>query len=340
MLKDADYWREKYRTNTAEYVNRYFAFALAHEQVTITDFDVLEPEVDNLVKVMERLSEWEEWESVCKWMWFLDSNAGGFLRTRGHWKPLRICLDHAIHATKMLGNARDEAALSGDLALLLMQTCDMSIAKQEYLRLLPIFEQLGKKREMAVAYHNLGILASIAREYAEALSYLEQSLAIKREVSDEKGIANSLHELGNVAIKKKDYPAARNYYKQRLTISEKLGDQDGIAAGFGQLAMLARIEGNLVEAERLYKQALAIKQAFGNVLGIAIYKYNLAVLYVAQGRLEDALPLLEDSVKKLEHLEHYEAPTARKKLTLVQRMLQAKQAIQGFIQKIKFLWRR
>ena len=339
MLKDADYWREKYRTNTAEYVNRYFAFALAHEQVTITDFDVLEPEVDNLVKVMERLSEWEEWESVCKWMWFLDSNAGGFLRTRGHWKPLRICLDHAIHATKMLGNARDEAALSGNLAELLMQIGDMIEAKQVYLRLLTTFEQLGKKRDIAVTYHNLGIIAKRTKEYAEARSYLEQSLAIK-EVNDEKGIAYSLHELGNVAIKEEDYPAARNYYKQSLTISKKLGDQNGIADGLGQLALLAIIEGNLVEAERLYKQALAIKQAFGNVLGIAIYKYNLALLCLDQGHLEEALPLLEDSVKKLEHLGHYEAPMARKKLTLVQRMLQAKQAIQGFIQKIKFLWRR
>jgi len=337
MLKDADYWSEKYRTNTAEYVNRYFALAMSHGRSTIVDYDTLEPEVDNLVKVMERLSEWEKWERVCFLMWALEN----FLSIRGYWDALRICFDHAIHAARMLGNARDEAALSGNLAELLMQIGDMIEAKQVYLRLLTTFEQLGKKRDIAVTYHNLGIIAKRTKEYAEARSYLEQSLAIK-EVNDEKGIAYSLHELGNVAIKEEDYPAARNYYKQSLTISKKLGDQNGIADGLGQLALLAIIEGNLVEAERLYKQALAIKQAFGNVLGIAIYKYNLALLCLDQGHLEEALTLLEDAVEKAEHLGYYKAPGWREELVeLRQKLRQKKQAKQGIIPKlVKFLWRR
>jgi len=337
MLKDADYWSEKYRTNTAEYVNRYFALAMFHRRSTIVDCDTLEPEVDNLVKVMERLSEWEDWVSVCFLMWALEN----FLSIRGYWDALRICFDHAIHAARMLGNARDEAAFSINLAALLMQTGDMIEAKQVYLRVLPIFEQLGKKRDMAVAYQNLGILASIAREYAEARSYLEQSLAIK-EVNDEKGIANSLHELGNVAIQEKDYPAAHKYYEQSLAMGEKLDNQMGIASTFENLAVLAEKEDKLEEAEQLHKQAIEIFEAFGNVLDIAIVKHNLAGLYMNQGRLEEALTLLEDAVEKAEHLGYYKAPGWREELVeLRQKLRQKKQAKQGIIPKlVKFLWRR
>lgn len=326
-----------------------FNFALAHNQATIEDYVALDSQVTNLVQALKDLFEAKDWERVCTLMWILHCGDNGFLYMRGRWQDLRDCLALAVKAAHALGEVREEAAFAGTLAMLLIETGDLVAAEQEYRRILPIFEQLGKKHDMAVALHQLGVLASIAADYPQARSYFEQSLALKRDLDqNEASLASTLSELGLLAFNEGDLPTAHKYYAESLALKEKLGNQVEVAKTLGLLANLALKEGQQAKAEHLYKQAIEVFETFGEVLSGAIFKYNLALLYLRQDHLGKALPLLEEAVEKAERLGYYEVSRMRKDLDWA-REQQAnppapasnkQQGEEGILQKIIKFWQK
>jgi tetratricopeptide (TPR) repeat protein len=105
-----------------------------------------------------------------------------------------------------------------------------------------------------------------------------------------------LHQLGNLAYVRGEHAEARRSYERSLDIVEKLGDRAGVASTLGQLANLARVGGDLARAEWLYRRNLTIYQEMGDALTERTTLLNLALLYEDQGRLAEALPLLERAV--------------------------------------------
>jgi tetratricopeptide (TPR) repeat protein len=306
----------------AAHIAHYLAYAEAHKQPTAADYDALEAERPDILAAMDRAYQEKQWAQVRRFAWALCNPVSGYLGVRGYWGELRTRLEQAIRAADAEGYRRDAAAFSWCQAILLQNLGELNTARQEYERMMVIFDELGERTSVAGLLHQLGRLAEDTGDYAEARRLYRQSLDINEELGNRAGIASTLHQLGVLAQGTGDYAEARRLYRQSLDISEELGNRAGIATTLGQLAVLTKNEGDLAEAERLCRQAIAIGEELGDVVGMSIDMFNLALLCEDQGRLDEALPLLERAVEIAERTGFYEAERWRGVLEQVRGQLE------------------
>jgi tetratricopeptide (TPR) repeat protein len=168
---------------------------------------------------------------------------------------------------------------------------DYAEARRLYQQSLEIKERLGNQGGKAGSLHQLGMIAQDQGDYAEARRLYQQSLETFERLGDQSGKATTLHELGNIAYLQGDYAEARRLYQQSLEIKERLGDQGGKANSLHQLGMIAQDQGDYAEARRLYQQSLEIKERLGDQNGKANSLGQLGVIAFEQDDLEQALVL-------------------------------------------------
>ena len=87
--------------------------------------------------------------------------------------------------------------------------------------------------------------------------------------SDEPLAATTLYQLGSIAYLQGDYAEAQRLYGQSLEIKERLSDQGGQARILHQLGIIAQAQGDYAEARQLYGQSLEIKERLGDQRGQA-----------------------------------------------------------------------
>ena len=286
----------------AAHTAHYLAYAEAHDGATAADYDALEAERPNLLYTMDRAYREEQWPQVRGFAWALCDPASGYLSVRGYWGELRARLEQAVRAAEAEGHQRDAAAFAGNLATLLKNTGDLAAARQEYQRVLAIFEELGERKTVAIFYHQLGVLAQAVGEHDEARRLYRQSLEIEEELGNRADIAGTLHQLGVLAQATGEYDEARQLYRQSLEISEELGNRAGIALTLWGLAMIAQDQGDLAEARRQYEEALVVFQELGDKKNEAGVLHELGRLAQAVGELDEARQLYGQSLEINEEL--------------------------------------
>ena len=149
-------------------------------------------------------------------------------------------------------------------------------------------EPADHRANIAVLYHQLGIVAWLRGRLDDAEGWYQKSLTITEDLGDQPGIANSYHQLGIVAQLRGRLDDAERWYQKSLTITEDLGDQPGIANSYHQLGMLSQDRGRLDDAERWYQKSLTIREDLGDRPGMAAHYHQLGMLSQIRGRLEDA----------------------------------------------------
>jgi tetratricopeptide (TPR) repeat protein len=275
----------------------YLVYAEAHARPTAADYDALEVELPNILAAMDRAYQEEQWERVRRFAWALTiDGVRGFLPVRGYWGEMRVRLEQAIRAAEAEGHRVDATAFAGSLAALLYQTGNLEAARQEYQRVLTIFEELGEREAVAGIYHQLGVLAQDTGEYAEARRLYQRSMDIKEELGNRAGIASTLHQLGVLAQDTGEYAEARHLYQQSLDTAEELRDLPGTASTLGQLGNLAYLTGEYVEARRLYQQSLDVFEELQARREIAAVYHQLGLLAEATGEYAEAWHLYRQSL--------------------------------------------
>ncbi|MBU2670974.1 tetratricopeptide repeat protein, partial [Actinoplanes bogorensis] len=182
----------------------------------------------------------------------------------------------------------DTAAFTHQLGNLAYLTGDLAEAERRYQQSLTIVEELGDRAGTALSYHQLGMLAQDRGDYVEAERRHQQALTIKEDLGDRAGAARSYHELGNLAYLTGDLAEAERRYQQSLTIKEDLGDRAGTALSYHQLGMLAQNRGDYAEAKRRYQQSLTILEDLGDRAGTARSYHQLGNLAYLTGDLAEA----------------------------------------------------
>jgi tetratricopeptide (TPR) repeat protein len=91
-------------------------------------------------------------------------------------------------------------------------------------RLKDHYEHAGDDRNLAVALHQLGVIAQERRQWEEAERWYRQSLAIKERLGDEHGQAITLHQLGSIAEERGNVADAVQFYERAETLFSRLND--------------------------------------------------------------------------------------------------------------------
>ena len=220
-----------------------------------------------------------------------------YLRTRGYWIEYKIRLQEATKACKDLEDNNGVANLLLNLGFLAQVTGNVAEARCLYNDSLKIFQELRDKSGVAKSLHNLGFLAQVTGELAEARRLYDETLKIKQELGDKNGVAKSLHQLGMLAQETGELAEARQLYGESLKTFQELGDKSGVANSLGQQGVLAKETGELAEARQLYGESLKTFQELGDKSGVAKSLHQLGMLAHETGELAEARHLYGESLK-------------------------------------------
>ena len=198
------------------------------------------------------------------------------------------------------GVRRETGAAWTDMADVLCERRQYDEAKAAYQAGLEIAEELGDTRAMAVSTGQLGTLAYMQGELAEAAERYQEALSWFQSINDSAGEAIGWHQLGIVYQEAEQWEAANDAYRKAAQLKTELGlmaGNNGAAGSWDQLAQVCKYTGRKAEAEQWFNMALAARRAADDRPGIARTLSNLAHLLANQpARLDEARSLAEEGL--------------------------------------------
>jgi predicted ATPase/class 3 adenylate cyclase len=143
----------------------------------------------------------------------------------------------------------------------------------------------------------------ITENLADQRALFEDSLRLFRALGDKAGIANVLSDLGGLACMRGDYAQARTYYDERLALWRELGDRSGEIRSLSWLGHLASDEGDDLRAAALHEEALALAGASGYTYGVAGALFGLGRVAHQRGAHDQAAARYSEALALWRELE-------------------------------------
>jgi tetratricopeptide (TPR) repeat protein len=205
------------------------------------------------------------------------------------------------------GVRREIGSAQTDLADVLRDQGRYTEAKAAYQAGMEIKKELGDRRGMAVSKGQLGTLAYVQGELAEAAERYTEAQVLFQSINEPVMEAVAWHQLGMVYQKVKHWEAAEQAYRQAAWLKEEQGllaGMNGAGNSWDQLAQVCEATGRQAEAEQWYGKALAAFQAVEDWPNAARTLSNLADLLANDpARLDEARSLAEESLAIKENLD-------------------------------------
>jgi tetratricopeptide (TPR) repeat protein len=158
-----------------------------------------------------------------------------------------------------------------------------------------IAEALGAKKEIAQAYHLMGIVQDDYGNSERSLEYNGKAMAIREEIGDIVGLSRTLNNTGLVYRMKSEYDKALEFFERSLEITEKMGDKLSVSGVLNNIGLVLINKGALDRALECHRQSLRIKEKIGHKAGYANSLYNLGTVYYYKGELDRSLECHEKS---------------------------------------------
>ncbi len=165
-------------------------------------------------------------------------------------------------------------------------------ATAHYRRSLEGFELSGDHKGCAIAHHNLGMVSADRQLWEDADQHFGRSLELTRLVGDVHLEGLCLLNHSEVHVARQRYEEARSNAEQALAIFERLGARLDKADAYKVLGVVYRETGRVTLAESRLQSAIEQAVATGSVLSEAEASRELARLYQGMGRNQEALQLL------------------------------------------------
>ncbi|MVM40969.1 tetratricopeptide repeat protein [Spirosoma sp. HMF3257] len=156
--------------------------------------------------------------------------------------------------------------------------------------------QIGDKKGEGTILNNISQIYDAQGDYGRALSYLEQSLSIQQQIGDKSGEGTTLNNLATTAYAQGDYDRALSYLEQSLSIQQQIGDKSGEGTTLNNISQIYRVAGDNDRALSYLEQSLRIRQQIGDKKGEGTTLNNISQIYDAQGDYGRALSYLEQSL--------------------------------------------
>lgn len=187
------------------------------------------------------------------------------------------------------GRGSLELAITYHQLGIVAQKCNNPDAAEAwYRRSLEINEALGNQPGMAATYGQLGIMAQESGDLDAAETQHRRSLQISEARGNRPSMALSYQALGTVAQIRGNLDAAEEWHHRSLKIYEALSDQRGMAPSYHQLGMVAQDRGDLDTAEAWYRRSLGICDVLNDQPGMAASCHQLGILTQIRGNRDTA----------------------------------------------------
>lgn len=170
-----------------------------------------------------------------------------------------------------------------------------SIALENYLKALKIYQEIGKTNSISKAYNNIGIVYKSQINYPKAIEYFKKALVIQEKIAEET-VSVTLTNIGSVYFEKGNNKEALNYYNKAKLVFEKKENKRGYALLLNYLGDYYRKQNNVTEATNYYNQSIKLYDEMENKFGASLVLYNLGLLNISQEKYTDALPFILKSL--------------------------------------------
>jgi tetratricopeptide (TPR) repeat protein len=127
---------------------------------------------------------------------------------------------------------------------------------QEILNELIALNDLAVNEQIAVAYHNLGLVAQEKRDFERAVNFHEKAIKIYEAAGNFYEAAGIYYNLGQIAQQQRNFEEAIEYYENALKIHKKRGDLYEAAHDYSGLGDVAEQQGDFYKAIHYYEKAL------------------------------------------------------------------------------------
>jgi predicted ATPase/DNA-binding SARP family transcriptional activator/DNA-binding CsgD family transcriptional regulator len=191
---------------------------------------------------------------------------------------------------------------------------DSEPAEAAYGEMLELARKLADKRNLAIAFNSLGMLATARGDNQRARALLEENLAVLEDLEDEEGTATVqerfqvLGLLGFLALNEEsDYARGAALWEQSLALARESGDSFRVGLMLSNLGYVALLQGGNERAAALCEEALALAQELGSaggpIVGEALVNLGLAVSgrgdhERAAASLREALTVSQETERK------------------------------------------
>lgn len=191
---------------------------------------------------------------------------------------------------------RDRAATAVARARTYAAQRDDDAARPLAARALAVATRRGWEDIAAAAHEQLGALARLRSELAQAREHLEHARRGYEVTRDRSGLARTLRMLACVEILRGSRERARQLVEHAQRLFEADGDRLGGAWCLRTCGDIARLEGALDTAEAHFSAARDVFAAVGHTSGVSECVHGLGEILRRRGRLDEAATEYERSI--------------------------------------------
>jgi two-component system NarL family sensor kinase len=186
------------------------------------------------------------------------SNAIVILNNRGKFKEALEFAKEALSLYQQVGSKKDLAVANINVGSEWQYFSDFETAAKSYFEALKIAEEIGDKRLQRISYNNLASIFIELGQYEKGKGYAEKSLALAIELKNDYAIASSTYNIANAEIYLKQYDKALNHFKEIETNSLRTDDYILLLDGWLGQADVYKMIPDYIEAERYFKKVISL----------------------------------------------------------------------------------
>lgn len=293
----ADFAQEQLGEESEPYL-RLATYFLTFAQTNQTNYELLDPEWENVMFGMENAHRLQEWQLVLDYAetltepWF----------TRAEYTRARQGYAWAVESAQQLQEEEAEARLLYHWGSACAQQGDYDDANDILNRSLQSAYRLEIGDIIADVQFKSAIINIEQSNYLEAEQLLANCKIIRTDLDDTVGIASVAYWQGVLAFRTGNYKMARNYCLDASHIQFQENDELGLLRTYRLLTDISFERDEFENALHYGQQALNLAQEWHNKGEYAAALYNLSKVYRLLGNLEQAEKCAEDSLKLFQHV--------------------------------------
>ena len=211
---------------------------------------------------------------------------------------------HLLAATELGGGFGElRARVEQNLGVLASIQGNVADAITHYESSLQAYRDSGNEHGCAIAYVNLGIVSTHGGAYDIAANYLDRCFEIAERIGDAGLQASCLASHAAVHIAQQRYHEAKRNAESALAIFDQLGVQSAKADAYRLIGMVYRETGRPALAESRLRSSIELAGKAGSIQGEADATRELALLHQAMGRNQEALTALNTAHRLFRRLD-------------------------------------
>ena len=201
---------------------------------------------------------------------------------------------------QQVGDLEGVASSEGNIGETYLEMGDYTNALKRFESVLK--DENASPQGIAWAYHNIGRVKGIQKDWIDALNYFKKGLEVSLSVDYNVLIVDSYLEITAVYLDQKDYQNATKNAENALEVSRKIGAKDGEKKALYYLSKIYEIQGEFDSALKYHKKYHLKDIEISR--DTEIERLKTTQLKVAFDKIEEQKNELVDSIKYAEQIQN------------------------------------